>query len=246
VSTVLKGLLRNLESKNFIVVKVILYNAACGIFSHKNCRNQIQLTCIIATNEGDATTGIEHGSEKLRIVQEKLVALQREVNIELKIHEGLEKITKAKSEGQQSKSKIKKTEKDINTQLEKNNNRLEALKHEMQKRTIQLHALQKVQHDGSDLSKKKAFAQSNENGSTSSVTNLPLMDTGLLRVIVVDPITKSEFKKAIYIPENQSTVEVIEMILNKANLSGAPNSYQLTCKMRELGIISLTKKMQRF
>jgi hypothetical protein len=61
-------------------------------------------------------------------------------------------------------------------------------------------------------------------------TDKNIADTGLLRVTIIDPVTNSELKKAVYIQENQSTVEVIEMILNKANLNGTPASFKLSYK----------------
>jgi hypothetical protein len=233
VNTATRNQLNVQARMNYTYAKVGITNTGCGIYSHKNCRNQIQISCIKTAMDKDTTAmGIEHGSDKIRMVQEKLDALQREVNIELKIQEGLEKITKAKYDPKASKSKRSQTEKDIHSQFEKNTKRLEALKHEMQKRTIQLQSLQRSQQDLTDQQNKKkghlGASQLKEAGTSSSLTNLPLMDTGLLRVTIVDPLTKSEFKKAIYIPENQSTVEVIEMVLNKANLTGAPNSFQLS------------------
>nr|KAJ3422981.1 Rho guanine nucleotide exchange factor 3 [Polyrhizophydium stewartii] len=139
----------------------------------------------------DLDIGPEFHSEKLRLVAEKLGALQKEVDIEMKIRDGLEKITKAK-QAVSGKIKNKKgPEQDVHSQLERNTKKLEALKHEMQ-------------------------------------NTEDLQDGGLIRVLIEDPATKTESKKAIYIRENQSTIEVIERILEKANLPGIPTDFQLT------------------
>lgn len=162
------------------------------------------------------------------------MALQREVDIELKIQEGLEKLTKAKSKSKQKDA-------GISSQLEKNNKRLDFLKHEIQKRNMQLQALQNSPKAADPiqqkLSRKKLVPKLSSAGigKAESVTELSGMDTGLLRVVVVDPATKSEFKKAVFITENQSTVEVIEMILSKANFNVVPNQFQLSYKLPDKG-----------
>ncbi|KAI8898381.1 hypothetical protein BC833DRAFT_620385 [Globomyces pollinis-pini] len=206
----------------------------CGFYSHKTCRNSVRISCIKTSIEGEMHIGVEHGSEKTRLVEEKLAALQKEVDIEMKIHEGLEKITKAKYEkrvGWQNKKTA--AEKDIAFQLEKNNKRLEVLKHEMQKRMVQLQSMQVVAtvplKDTPEV--QTNVGMSNRVTGSGSVQNLndpDLMDTGLIRVLVVDTVTKTESKKAIYISQNKSTIEVIEIILNKSNLPGLPIEFQLS------------------
>lgn len=195
---------------------------ACGILSHKNCRYYTTIACVKTSFDEERDDGIEHDSEKVRLIQEKLVALQREVDIELKIQEGLEKIVKAKKVERSSKKSS--VEKDILVQLDKNNKRLDILKHEMQKRKVQLQTAQISIDRGGSL--KKGLVYGIEKKTTSS-NNADVIDTGILRVVYVDPVTRAEFKKVVYITENQSTVEVIEMILNKANLLGSPNEYNL-------------------
>ena len=60
-------------------------------------------------------------------------------------------------------------------------------------------------------------------------------DGGLIRVIVEDANTKSQYKKAIYVTSNQSTREVIKMILEKSNISGSPSEYELFIPTSENG-----------
>jgi hypothetical protein len=171
-------------------------------------------------------------TDAIRLVQEKLIALQREVDIELKIQEGLDKLVKAKIKV----SKKGVLENDIIIQLEKSTKRLDVLKHEIQKRKIQLQTMQLAL--ASILSREctgnSKSRRHNPNGPPSSE---PIIDTGLLRVVVIDPVTKLESKKIVYIKENQSTVEVIETVLNKFNISGAPNNFDLSYAEEKGGLI---------
>ena len=196
----------------------------------------MSISCVKTSADEERTDG--EGSEKIRLIQEKIVALQREVDIELKIQEGLEKIVKAKKIGRNKQKTA--MEKDIILQLEKNNKRLELLKHEMQKRKVQLQTAQLSVTASSvttGQTKKSPIGRLTQldNKHSGSNTDTSMLDTGILRVVVVDPITKAEFKKAIYITENQSTVEVIEMILTKSNVAGTPNEYELSYKTPEGG-----------
>ncbi|EGF78547.1 hypothetical protein BATDEDRAFT_90488 [Batrachochytrium dendrobatidis JAM81] len=256
----------------------------CGYICHKNCRSQVHVTCTRSSAAVDLDMGAEVHSEKIRLVSEKLAALEKEVDIEMKIRDGLEKITKAKhlsglggsniaGSGNLSgggtvgigKSRLKKPtsiEQEVTSQLERNTKRLAALKHEIQKRHLQLQNLQSIvvatassTHSDSiselsktisccDLSNQNGIVNASNNSisggmrslnasynpqSTSRLAHTDEMhDGGLIRVLIQDPSTKTESKKAIYIGENQSTVEVIERILEKANLPGIPTEFELS------------------
>ncbi|KAJ3305041.1 Intersectin-2 [Kappamyces sp. JEL0829] len=215
----------------------LLYSCeTCGIKSHKNCRNFMAITCTKTSLEKEKLQETE-STDAIRLVQEKLIALQREVDIELKIQEGLEKLVKAKKISKASKKNV--AENDILAQLEKNTKRLDVLKHEMQKRKVQLQTMQltlaATPAPRHVLSKKGSSNKFGADLVSASATSEPIIDTGLLRVVVIDPNTKLEFKKAIYVTENQSTVEVIEMILNKFNLPGTPNEFALLYSSSEGG-----------
>ena len=187
--------------------------ASCGFICHKQCRNQSTLKCVKTSSEKEVTVAEGNVSESIIQLQETLQALQREVDIELRIQEGIEKMAKAKRPISYGSGKKKETEvKDMTSQSSKNSKRLDLLKHEIQKRQVQIQNLQKNEVKGTL-------------GKSSSMANIG--DTGLLRVTVIDPETKSELKKALYIQENQSTLEVIQMILTKSNMKGEPSEYQL-------------------
>lgn len=204
------------------------------------------LSCIKTSFEGAKEENIDIGSEAMRIVTEKLAALQKEVDIEIQIQEGLEKIVKTKKPSKAGKRTP--FEIDVAAQLEKNIKRLDGLKHEMQKRTIQLQNMQvqaalsastpiilEQESSDSDLERPKSVMKklilSKSLGTLNSITtDNDSQDTGLLRVVIIDSITKSQIKKAVYITKNQSTLEVIEVILQKSNLSGIPLEYSLFYK----------------
>lgn len=220
-------LLYSCESKSFISTKLTIL--ACGVKIHKNCRSYMTFSCNRTSLEGDDQT-TDIGSEAISFITEKLAALQKEIDIELHIQDGLEKLMKAKKN-------VKTT--DLSAQLAKNTKRLDSLKHEMQKRTVQL---QNMQAQSAAQNNAKLQSESRVNSSASllkrSKSVKPIMaqadyneimdDTGLLRVVVIDPLTKLQFKKAVYISENQSTLEVIEVVLKKSNLLGNPSDFTLS------------------
>lgn len=206
----------------------------CQCICHRKCRDYFAILCVKTAADTESSVA-EYSSEKIRLIQEKLVTIQREVDIELKMQEGLAKIGKAASSPKKAKKSA--LEKDIVTQLEKNSKRLDVLKHEMQKRKVQLQTMQLAAAAPSPI--KKALP-------LPSVTDLfDGLDTGLLRVLVVDPVTKVEFKKAIYITENQSTVEVIVMVLDKSNLNGMPNDFQLSYRHPDKELLVVLKDEDR-
>lgn len=64
-------------------------------------------------------------------------------------------------------------------------------------------------------------------------------DGGLLRVIAMDPDSKLETKKAIYILNSQSTESVIQTILLKANIPGSIQDFNLSYLDMEQNIVIL-------
>jgi Ras association (RalGDS/AF-6) domain len=176
--------------------------------------------------------------------------LQKEVDIEMKIQQGLEKIIKVKNISRANKKK-QASDMDVLLQLEKSNTRLEVLKHEMQKRRVQLQAMQ-AKHDAAfeelmERPLKRGEQTRRNNVSNNSHGNLELnpsvsgeitkprdselhddRDGGLIRVLAEDDILKTQTKKAIYISNNQSTKEVICTIMQKMNIPGPSDDYTLS------------------
>ncbi|KAJ3299582.1 Intersectin-2 [Borealophlyctis nickersoniae] len=70
---------------------------SCGYMCHKNCRNGIHVTCSKTSASLDMELSSEIHSEKIRRITEKMTAIQREVDIEMKIRDGLDKMHRAKN-----------------------------------------------------------------------------------------------------------------------------------------------------
>lgn len=207
-------------------------NIACGVNIHKCCRSQMTLSCVKTSFENANETNIDVGSEAIRIVTEKLTALQKEVDIELQIQEGLEKIMKAKKPAKIG-SKKSPFDIDIAAQLEKNTKRLDGLKNEIQKRAIQLQNIQARSALSSVNLPEEATTIEYDRSRTmvmGSLNDGNAIETGLLRVVVIDPITKLQFKKAVHITENQSTADVIDLILSKSNIAENASKFTLSYK----------------
>ncbi|KAJ3034682.1 nucleolar protein net1, partial [Rhizophlyctis rosea] len=132
---------------------------SCGYMCHKNCRNLTHVTCVKPSATLDLELGTEN-SEKIRRVGEKIAAVQREVDIEMKIRDGLDKMHRAKSALTSSSSsgytssasqvpppepkkgqKQTAAEVEINSQVERSNKKLDVLKHELQRCRLQLASL---------------------------------------------------------------------------------------------------------
>lgn len=232
---------------------ITIIDVGCNYTCHRNCRAQMRVSCAkITENNGDADGSTEvskklnykHASERIRLIAEKLAALQKEVDIEMKIQQGLEKIIKAKGISNIKKKKNLPADAEVLTQLEKSTNRLDFLKHEMQKRRIQLQTLQDKHDAAFEEMLEVPFKRGTRLRKGNSVGDINMMnsqdlgkgtdselqddrDGGLIRVLAEDEFTKTQSKKAIFISHNQSTVEVIATILQKMNIPGIPSNYSL-------------------
>jgi hypothetical protein len=118
---------------------------SCGYYCHKLCRNSVNVSCVKAS----ANLNIDHGTaevqtEKLKKIEEKIQAIQKEIDIELKIRDGLDKMVKAKVHLAGKSSKKGKDDADVASQLDRSNKKLEVLKHEYKKYKLQLDEAQKA------------------------------------------------------------------------------------------------------
>jgi hypothetical protein len=155
--------------------------------------------------------------ERIRIVSDKITALQREIDIEFKIHEGLEKFVKAKGIFMKNKKKSA-ADATVCMQLNKSAEKLEVLRNEMQKRRSQLQDI----HAKESLNMITAEKESEYDNITNNG------DGGIITVVSEDESTKTVTKKSIFITNDQSTREVIQSIVEKMNLSSDPGDYSLS------------------
>ena len=116
----------------------------CGYVCHRSCRNHVTVSCVKPSNASDYQMGSDISSNKLQLVSEKLAALEKQIDIELKIKDGLEKMNKAKQASKMTSKKSKHVdETDLNNQSERVDKKINTLKHELQKRRQQYQELQK-------------------------------------------------------------------------------------------------------
>jgi hypothetical protein len=144
--------------------------------------------------------------ERIRIVTDKIIGLQKEIDIEFKIKEGLEKIVKLKGIVMKNKKKPL-ADATICMQLNKSVEKLEVLNNEMLKRKSQLQHIEDMEND-------------------ISVNN---GDGELIQVVAEDESRKSATKISIFITNDQSTYEVIETIIKTMSLPTVPSNYSLFC-----------------
>lgn len=169
-------------------------------------------------------------------MSEKIAALQKEAAIEIKIQQGLERIVIVKGISKSSKKKSAQ-DADVLFQLEKSVNRLDALKNEMQKRKVQLQALQakedlefneminKPPKQGFQKRKIQPHLQPHEIIDQNEQFN----QNGRFIQVVSDQLgLKTQAKQAVFISQEQSTKSVIQKILQTMNIPGVEADYCLT------------------
>ncbi|KAJ3090610.1 Rho guanine nucleotide exchange factor (GEF) 17 [Quaeritorhiza haematococci] len=173
-------------------------------------------------------------TEKVKRIMEKMQALQKEVDIEMKIRDGLDKMSKAKFALLVGR-KRNAAENDMLSQIEKSNKKLDVLKHELQKCRLQLAAIQAAASAAGTLLQLDASSSTQKPQSTvelaSSVHDLRSPDSqkaDLVKVSIFDAVMKSESTKAFYITSETSIRNLINLCLEKFVLPGSDEDYYMT------------------
>ncbi|KAJ3386906.1 hypothetical protein HDU92_002209 [Lobulomyces angularis] len=212
----------------------------CGYISHKLCRSGVKVSCVmpsisfendeeqlaISLNpeiENDPLTKIQYHNEKIRRVQEKINAIQKELDIELRISDGLNKIVSAK--GNLKKGKKNAVDNDTVLQMESSVKKMEVLKHELQKCQVQLSSL----HSSSPSEPELPLQIQTKVDDTDPSLN----KDDVVKVVTIDPKTKSECTKAFFITSTTSVRCIITKALEKFVLKGTEEDYLLTYKCLE-------------
>ncbi|KAI9209472.1 uncharacterized protein BJ171DRAFT_418538 [Polychytrium aggregatum] len=219
---------------------------SCGIICHKTCRNKIGMPCIkkVDVEEDDANEQMH--SEKVRKLTEKIQAIQKEVDIEMKIQDGLDKMNRAKTALSPSKKKsTSSSEPELTVQAENSNKKLEVLKHELQKCRLQLAALTAAVTPTSNYNKSLGSIDklqssdepdtSNVKASTStapplqdSINNLDEIQKGeVIKLTSVDSQSKTESTKAFFITPQMTCRDLIVSAISKFMLPGFEEEYQV-------------------
>ncbi|KAJ3164097.1 Intersectin 1 (SH3 domain protein) [Geranomyces variabilis] len=228
---------------------------SCGYMCHKHCRKEIHVSCIQPSTTLDSEDQTEVLSDKTQRITEKMQAIQREVDIEMKIRDGLHNLARAKSE---LSTKSKKTAPlEVDSQMERSTKKLEVLKHELQKCRLQLAALSaaaaataSAAMRNSEVSPASANNNANNGASgggggggggappglgnhqrMSSTASLIMQDIDregeVVKVVSMDAALKAESTKTFYVT-NQTTVrQLIGMALEKFVLPGLGEDYCL-------------------
>jgi hypothetical protein len=170
------------------------------------------------------------------------------------LRDGIEKISRAKglSPSKANRKKPTVAEADIMLQLSRSSKRLQVLKHEMQKRKLQLQNLQ-VKLDEEGQKNGKSFTRDSVKVSTvlrtpmnssymsaSYMPSLPSLNSGLthisgqvnerdgiIRVSMQDAANKTDAIKTIFLTSEDTSSVVISMILQKFNVQGDRSEYAL-------------------
>jgi len=189
----------------------------CNMSCHKYCRNLIRVNCFEHTSN---VLMDEYGedalkSENINRIQMKMKAIQHELDIELKIRDGLEKLTKARNSPLPSFMKSSKSHKNVQPteifgQIERSQKKLDSLKHEMTRYRLCLTKLL----EESKLNK--------ENGKED-------MTEGEVIKICCKNITNcTDLTKSFYATSETTTEMLIINAIEKFILDGTYRDYELT------------------
>ncbi|RKO93640.1 hypothetical protein BDK51DRAFT_13630, partial [Blyttiomyces helicus] len=231
----------------------------CGYVCHKNCRNSSHVTCVQPSAVLEVNMGSEGVYEKMRRASERMAAIQREVDIEMKIRDGLDNLHRAKTERTGSAqstpptlhtrlttalktTKTKRTnlavETDISGQVERSNKKLEVLEKELQRCRLQLTALAVVSPEEDSKISRPVAKVSQSSCFCTMEEDLAAPDLGngeVIRVVTLDSMMKAQSTKAFFINEEHTAKHLIGLALEKFLLPGTLDEYILGYKTEQGG-----------
>ncbi|RKO98180.1 hypothetical protein CXG81DRAFT_17066 [Caulochytrium protostelioides] len=197
----------------------------CGYVCHKNCRNSIHISCVRSSSTVEVDIGTELHSEKIARVNERRRAIQAEIDIEEKIRDGFRRLKGAKSTSPgKSKKHLTQADMEIMTQEDRSSKKIEILKCELRRCQVQLLSLGAM--DETDK-RNDAFA-SNALLAGQADSNMDLSTGQVIKVTTVDPSTKIESTKGIYVKSETTIRALVALTLEKFLLPGGPDDYELT------------------
>ncbi|KAI9098738.1 hypothetical protein DFS34DRAFT_618767 [Phlyctochytrium arcticum] len=210
---------------------------SCGYVCHRTCRNAIRVACIKPSKTVEVEDHTEVISDKMQRVTEKMQAVQKEVDIEMKIRDGLDNLLRAKGElGSGKASKKPPMLVELDSQMERSNKKLDVLKHELQRCRLQLAALSAAAAaaahnpsllDGS-MQDSPAERELQRVPSTVTATALDTNEGEVVRVVTFDSARKSESTKTFFITQETTSHQLIRLALEKFVLPGSDGDYYLS------------------
>ncbi|KAI9004057.1 hypothetical protein BC832DRAFT_69814 [Gaertneriomyces semiglobifer] len=199
----------------------------CHYVCHKNCRNSVRISCVMpSTAAAEIEDQCEVFSEKQRRVTERIQALQREIDIEMKIRDGLDNLVRAKQESSSKSSKKQQIPPDMDSQIERVTKKLERLKHEMQKCRLQSAALAAAAH--ATEVRREAESKHQRGPSTSNKYADETNEGEVIKVVTMDSAMKAESTKLVFITPHTTVKDVITLSLQKFNLPGNADDYLMS------------------
>ncbi|KAJ3124415.1 prolactin receptor [Nowakowskiella sp. JEL0407] len=192
---------------------------SCGYVCHRNCRNMTRMKCVKRVDTGQ---DFEHEHiDKMKRISDKIQAVQKEIDIEMRIRDGLDKMNKAKTPTSlQKKTKLTPAEQDMLTQVEKSNHKLEVLKHELQKCRMQLANLSTIVPVETAVSSEmiEELDRLRKRDETGEV----------VRVTTLDPVQKSVATKTFFVTPTTTVRQIVGKALEKFVLPGKEEDYEFT------------------
>jgi len=176
----------------------------CNMSCHKYCRNLIKVNCLEHTSNALMDEYGEDAlkSENINRIQMKMKAIQHELDIELKIRDGLEKLTKARNSPLPSFIKSSKNHKnaqpsEIYGQIERSQKKLDSLKHEMTRYRLCLTKLL----EESKLNKE-------DSGNTDSANKEDMSEGEVIKICCKNITNCTDLTKSFY-ATNETTTEML-------------------------------------
>ncbi|KAI8917482.1 hypothetical protein DFJ77DRAFT_307391, partial [Powellomyces hirtus] len=198
---------------------------SCGYMCHKQCRKETRVSCTQASTTLEVEDQTEVLSDKTQRITEKMQAIQREIDIEMKIRDGLNNLARAKSELHTKAKKAAPLE--VDSQMERSGKKLEVLKHELQKCRLQLAALSAAAAAAAtaalrsaDCSPAKASASGGSGHQRMPSTASAILqdidrDGDVVKIVTMDAAQKAESTKSFYVTSETLVKQLIIMALEK-------------------------------
>ncbi|KAI8815050.1 hypothetical protein BJ742DRAFT_733571 [Cladochytrium replicatum] len=203
---------------------------SCTYICHRNCRNFTRVNCVKVAVTKEADLDTEVAPIEISFHQ----AVKREIEIEMKIRDGLERITRAKAafaepkmsltfgagskssspahsrtpSGTKKQPKLSAAEQDILMQIEKSNKKLDVLKNELQRCQVQFSALLTASVASQEDLNPETF-NPKADGLDASATAKEQGE--VVKVVYVDPTQKSESTKVVFVVPETTVKQLIDL-----------------------------------
>ncbi|KAI8852531.1 hypothetical protein BC829DRAFT_384614 [Chytridium lagenaria] len=189
----------------------------CGYVCHKNCRNSVHITCVRCSELSESAIPIFE--ERSKRLQDKINAIQKDIEIETKIQDGILRINSAKvalsTKAIKRRSELIPTE--LSQQVDISSRKLDALQQELYRCRLQLAAI-----SATSATANAAVAVYSSNESVKTAVDSTTADEEVVRVTVMDRA------RLLFSPKTTTCQQLIYSTIGKFRLPGAEFDYNLT------------------